>query len=162
MSATLRFALAAFAFLSFPMAVPVVAAENADVLWHKACAKPDDKATCFVEQFAIAQPNNVPVLHIRFDLQGGEGRARMEVTVPTGVFLPAGLQLAIDGGKAISLPFERCGQGCNASAVLDKAALDGFLKGRILTLHYIVGDQSGANIPVKLDGLKSALSSLAK
>ena len=46
--------------------------------------------------------------------------------------------------------------------MLDKAALDGFLKGRILTLHYIVGDQSGANIPVKLDGLKAALSSLAK
>jgi invasion protein IalB len=140
-----------------------LAADGPAPLWHKSCPQTPDNLPCFVEQFAIAQPKNVPVLHIRFDLGGGDGKARMVVTTPLGIQLRPGLQLAVDGAKPIVLPFERClGAGCDASAALDKAALEKFEKGKTLVVRYVVSDTASADIPIRLDGLADALKSLSK
>jgi len=139
------------------------AADKPEPPWHKTCAKQGDTLSCFVEQFALAQPKNVPVLRVGFDLQGGEGKARMVVTVPLGVLLAPGLQLTVDGSKPIALPFERCAaSGCEATAVLDTAALAKFETGKTLTVRYAVTDKASADIPITLTGLADALASLSK
>ena len=130
-----------------------------DPPWAKTCPK---DGPCFVEQMAVAMPQKALVLRVRFDLQGDKGQARMVVTAPLGVVLPAGLQLAVDSSKAIALPFDRCvPAGCVAFAVLDTIAREQFEKGKILNVRYVT-DKSPLNIPMHLDGLAAALKTLAK
>ena len=127
--------------------------------WGKVCPK---DGNCFVEQVAMTMPQKAVVLRVRFDLKGDKGQARMAVTAPLGVVLPAGLQLAVDSGKAIPLPYDRCFQdGCTASAVLDKIALAQFEKGTILNVRFAT-DKNPVDIPMHLDGLLAALNDLAK
>ena len=132
-------------------------------VWHKSCEQGAAGQVCFVEQFAIAQPKNVPVLYVRFDFAGGEGRARLAMTAPLGVLLGQGLQMSVDGSKPIILPLAICtGRGCDASAVLDKDALERFTKGKSLVVRYAVADAQPTAIPIRLDGLTDALKSLSK
>jgi len=131
--------------------------------WHKGCEQGPAGQTCYVEQFAIAQPKNVPVLYVRFDFAGSEGRARLAMTAPLGILLGQGLQLSVDGSKPIILPLAICtGRGCDASAVLDKDALERFTKGKSLVVRYAGADAQPTAIPIRLDGLTDALKSLSK
>lgn len=148
--------------------IPASAAFAADApgpLWQKACNPPvqGQKAApaCWVEQFAVSMPQKVIMLRLRFERLGADG-ARMVATAPLGVLLPAGLTLTLDGGKPLALPFERCsGQGCDAVAVLDRAAVEQFVKGKTLLMHYAATDKAAADIPIQLDGLAAALKSLS-
>lgn len=74
-----------------------------------------------------------------------------------------GLTVALDGAAPIALPFERCGErGCDVTAVLDKVAVEKIVKGKTLLVHYVVSDTASADIPVRLEGLKDALSTLSQ
>ncbi|HTH17334.1 MAG TPA: invasion associated locus B family protein [Magnetospirillum sp.] len=147
---------AALSVFTVPAAM---AADTAGPLWQKTCAQKD--GACWVEQFAISMPNKVVALHVRFDLQPG-GAARMIATAPLGVALQPGLRLILDGSTPIVLPFERCTpQGCHASAMLDKAAIEKFVKGTTLIVRYVVSEKTSADIPIRLEGLKDALKSLS-
>jgi invasion protein IalB len=140
------------------------AAESAEPLWHKSCSKDvDGRPSCVVEQFAVAMPQKTVMLHIRFAAAANPDQTRMMLTTPLGVLLQPGLTLSVDGSKPIALPFERCsGQGCEASAVLDKGALAKFVGGKALVVRYAVSDKAGTDVPMRLEGLEDALKSLAK
>lgn len=140
------------------------AADKPEPLWHKRCAPSADGApACTVEQFAVAMPQHVVLLHVRFSLVAKGDQARMVVTAPLGVLLPPGLTLSIDGGQAIALPFERCtGQGCEATAMLDESALAKFAGGKTLTVRYAVSETRSEDIPIRLQGFSDALKSLSK
>ena len=130
-----------------------------DATWAKTCPK---DSPCYVEQVAVSMPQKAMMLQVRFDLQGDKGQVRMLVTAPLGIVLPAGIQLAVDGGKAIGLPFDRCTQtGCVAFAVLDAIAREQFEKGKILNVRY-VADKVPLDFPMHLDGLAAALKALVK
>lgn len=145
------------------LAAAAATSQAADApVWHKSCPG-GDTAACFIEQFAVAQPQNVAVLHVGIDLPGGDSKARMVLTAPLGVLLPAGLSLSVDGAKPILLPFERCASGgCDATALLDRQALEKFEKGKILTVRYVLSDTASADIPIRLEGLADAIRSLSK
>lgn len=130
-------------------------------LWHKACDKAAPGHPCWVEQFAVAMPNKVVVAHVRFALQLS-GKAGIIVVAPLGVELIPGLQLILDGGKPITLPYEHCSaQGCDASAVLDHDAVEKFERGKTLTVRYTIAGAKTADIPIRLEGLTKALKSLS-
>lgn len=129
--------------------------------WQKQCDQTAAEHPCWVEQFAIAMPNKVVVAHIRFDLQQG-GKTGIIVFAPLGVALIPGLQLILDGGKPITLPYERCSaEGCDASAVLDQDAVDKFEAGKTLTVRYTIADAKTTDIPIRLEGLTAALGTLS-
>ena len=142
-------------------AVPATAAAApTNPLWHEACAAGGHP--CWVEQFALAMPNKVVVAHVRFDHQQGD-RTGIIVWAPLGVALAPGVQLTLDGGKPITLPYERCSaDGCDASAVLDQAAVEKFKRGRTLMVRYTIEGNRIANIPIRLDGLTKALDTLPR
>jgi invasion protein IalB len=141
------------------LAVSAHAADTANPLWEKAC---DGTGRCWVEQFAISMPDRLVALHIRFD-QRPDGAVGMAVAAPLGVALRPGQSLALDGAAPISLPFERCGErGCDAIAVLDKVAVEKIMKSKSLLVHYVVSDTASADIPVRLEGLKDALTTLSR
>lgn len=136
------------------------AAAPPDPLWHQACAAGGHP--CWVEQFALAMPNKVVVAHVRFDHQQGD-QTGIIVWAPLGVALAPGVQLTLDGGKPITLPYERCSaEGCDASAVLDRAAVEKFKRGRTLMVRYTIEANRVANVPIRLDGLTKALDSLPR
>lgn len=136
------------------------AAAPSDPLWHKGCATGGHP--CWVEQFALAMPKKIIVAHVRFDHQQGD-QTGIIVWAPLGVALAPGLQLTLDGGKPITLPYERCSaEGCDASAVLDQAAVEKFKRGKTLVVRYIVEGNRAADIPIRLEGLTRALDSLPR
>lgn len=146
---------AALSLVTLPAAL---AAGTGEPPWYKVC---DQKGKCGVEQFAVSMPNKVVVLHVRFDPQP-DGATRLLVSVPLAVALPPGIGLVLDGGKPITLPFKRCGsQGCAATAVLDKAAVNTIVSGKTLVVHYVVSDKVSADIPIRLEGLQDALKTLS-
>ena len=126
--------------------------------WRQSC----EAQHCATEQTAYAEPGDKPVLRVRVGNEP-EGRAKIVVLAPLGISLRAGLDLVIDSAAPIKLPFERCtAQGCEVSAVLDQAALEKFVKGTTLTVRYAPTDALTASVPLKLDGLAAALSSLPR
>jgi invasion protein IalB len=140
------------------------AEEGMGPLWHKSCGKgADGQQSCVVEQFAIAMPQKTVLLHISFSTAGSPDQARMMLTAPLGVLLAPGLTLSVDGSKPIVLPFERCtGQGCEASAALDKSALDEFSRGKTLMVRYAVSETKSADVPIRLQGFAVAFKSLSR
>ncbi len=147
-------------------ALPFMAqAKDAEApLWSKSCGKDaGGKPVCVVEQFAIAMPQKAVMLHIVFAPSDKADQTQMALTTPLGVALGPDVTLSVDGSKPIALPFERCsGQGCLAQAVLDKAALEKFTKGKALTVRYALPENGPLDIPIRLDGLADALKSLSK
>lgn len=152
---------ASVALFLFTGTAAALAASPHAPLWHKACDKAAPEHHCWVEQFAVAMPNKVVVAHVRFDRQQGD-KTGIIIIAPLGVALIPGLQLVLDGGKPITLPYERCSaRGCDASAVLDRAAVEKFERGKVLTVRYTIADAKAANIPIRLKGLTKALKSLS-
>ncbi|MEA1673453.1 invasion associated locus B family protein [Nitrospirillum sp. BR 11163] len=154
---------------SVPAAVPAPAGKGPEVtkapgpLWSKSCAKTDAGAEiCYVEQFAIATPQNVMMLHVRVGYLSPEGKPRLILATPLGVLLQPGITLVVDQDKPLTLPFDACQQGgCVAAADLeDGKVLDHFTGGKVLAVRYINGDKAAVDIPVQLSGLAAALKAL--
>ncbi|WP_252181377.1 invasion associated locus B family protein [Azospirillum sp. B4] len=132
-------------------------------LWSKNCAKTEAGAeVCYVEQFAIATPQNVMMLHVRVGYLGPEGKPRLILATPLGVLLQPGITLVLDQDKPLTLPFDACQQGgCVAAAELeDGKVLDHFTSGKVLAVRYINGDKAAVDIPVQLAGLAAALKAV--
>jgi invasion protein IalB len=150
--------LTVFALLALP-ALASAASAPVRGQWSKSC---DTLQHCAAEQMAYAEPGDKPVLRVRFTNEP-EGRGKIVVLAPLGISLRAGLDLVVDSAAPIKLPFERCDQqGCEVSAVLDQAALEKFVKGTTLTVRYAPTDALTATVPLKLEGLAAALSSLPR
>lgn len=151
-------------FMALSLPHVAQAAETAPPLWNKTCGKDqNDKPSCVVEQFALAMPQKAIVLRVRFALMDRKDQTSMTLTAPLGTLLTSGLTLSIDGSKPIALPYERCvATGCDASAVLEKTALEKFEKGKTLIVRYAAANQGAVDIPIRLEGLTNALTSLSK
>lgn len=157
----LRAASATFVCLAGTAAAHAASPPTAP-LWHKTCDEAAPGHPCWVEQFAVAMPKKLVVGHVRFVLQQGD-KTGVIVFAPMGVALMPGLQLILDGGKPITLPYERCSDGgCEASAVLDRDAVQKFEQGKTLTVRYTLAGAKTADIPMRLDGLTKALKSLSQ
>lgn len=165
----IRAALAGMVMAS-AMAMNVHAAESKKTtapaqgpLWSKQCVKdPAGKDICFVQQFAVAMPQNAVMLNVAVGYLGAQGKPRMILTAPLGILLMPGLQVTIDSEKPISLPFDSCQtSGCRAAFEMDKQSFDQFRNGKVLTVRYAMMDRKAVDIPIKLDGLAAALKSVS-
>ncbi|MFY8093868.1 MAG: invasion associated locus B family protein [Niveispirillum sp.] len=136
---------------------------NADQLWSKACAKDQNGSdVCYVEQFAIAKPQNVVLLHVRIGYLAPEGKPRMILAAPNGVLLPGGLTLTLDQNKPILLPFNTCdASGCLAAVDMDQDALNQFTTGSILVVRYMQANNSPIDIPIRMADLSNALTNIS-
>lgn len=136
---------------------------NPDRFWAKACAKdPNGAEICYVEQFAVAQPQNAVLLHVRIGYLGPDGKPRIILAAPNGVWLPGGLTLTLDQNKPIPLPFNTCDpSGCLAAVDMDQDALNQFTAGTVLMVRYIQGNNSPVDIPVQMANLSQALTSIS-
>lgn len=77
---------------------------------------------------------------VRADLveRQGEGKARMQLFLPVGLYLPAGVKLTVDQGKAYQLPYVWCMTNtCIAGSVADPQLIQDMEKGEKLTLEIV-------------------------
>lgn len=146
-----------------PPVKPAAGAPSAtEPLWAKSCAKDAAGAeVCYAEQFAIAAPQNIMMLHVQVGYIGPEGRPRLVLATPTGVALPAGVTLTLDADKPLVLPFDTCQSGgCLAIADLDQEVLKRLMSGKIMAVRYVNGDRTPIDIPVQLTGLAQILETV--
>ena len=118
------------------------------------------KSTCRLQQAQAANAGRDIVF--LFNIVRQDKRNVAVVSVPLGVYLPAGLELRVDGGKARRAVFEACNlTGCHAGFALN-AGLEWALKrGRMLTVTLRDTKASAVPITVSLDGITAGLKALS-
>ncbi len=85
----------------------------------------------------------------------------MDMQLPHGLDLPAGLQLQIDDGEVTQLGFSTSlASGTYATTKLEGAFIDKLRKGSILQISFDGTNKSKINVPVGLSGFARALAKL--
>ena len=81
----------------------------------------------------------------------------LDVVAPLGFFLPAGLDLSIDGKALINLPVQRCdAKGCYAGSVLNEEQLEMLQDNDIMNISFSPQREQVAEVAVPLTGFGSA------
>lgn len=132
-------------------------------LWSRACAKsPAGQEVCYVEQYVITQPQRDVLLRVQIGYMGANATPRLIILTPSGVWLPSGLSLTLDGSKPIALPFNTCeAAGCIAAVDLEQGMLDRFTAGNVLVVRYSKGDSTPVDLPVRMATLVDALKTVS-
>ncbi len=135
--------------------------------WGYKCETPKgfDKEICFIFQRITNKENNKRVADITVAYAPNSGKKPlMVVTLPLGVFLPAGIQLRVDQGKeAARAPYVQCiKDGCQARVILDDKIMDKLKSGNRLGVAFLTPKQKQLGFPVSLSGFTAAINSLKK
>jgi invasion protein IalB len=88
---------------------------------------------------------------VRADLieRDGESNARLQLFLPVGLYLPAGVKLTVDQGKSYQVPYVWClTNTCIASEAADPALIGEMEKGQTLKLE--VADSSVQSVSTTL------------
>jgi invasion protein IalB len=85
----------------------------------------------------------------------------LRILAPSGVLLPSGIGLTIDGKDLGRTSFVRClPNGCVAEVLLDKAILDTLKAGKTATFIVFERPEEGIGIPISLAGFASGVGAL--
>ncbi|WP_454686047.1 invasion associated locus B family protein [Agrobacterium leguminum] len=134
--------------------------------WELVCKPQADAATpkaesasCRLQQAQAVNGGKDVVFLFNIARQGKQRVAI--ISTPLNVYLPAGLELKIDGGQAQRVIFETCNiSGCHAGFALNGSLLGSLRKGNILTVA--LKDTKATTIPLKvsLNGISAGIDAL--
>jgi invasion protein IalB len=106
--------------------------------WQKYCFKtPGTNQVC---RTTISGTFDTGQTGVRADLieRDGEGKARLQLFLPVGMYLPAGVKLTVDQGKPHQIPYVWClTNTCIAADVADAALIGEMEKGQNLQLEVV-------------------------
>jgi len=109
--------------------------------WRKLCFKvarsPDTKIVC---RTTITGAWDTGQVAIRFDLieREGDAAARLQIFVPTGLYLQPGIKLTVDGGSPVQVPYVIClSNACVAGNVADPGFVRDLESGEKLVLEAV-------------------------
>jgi invasion protein IalB len=106
--------------------------------WQKYCFKtPGTNQVC---RTTISGTFDTGQTAVRADLieREGEGKARLQLFVPVGMYLQAGVKLIVDQGKPHQIPYVWClTNTCIAANVADAALIHELEKGQALQLEVV-------------------------
>jgi invasion protein IalB len=107
-------------------------------VWHKLSFKPGGaKMTC---RTTISGNWETGQQAVRLDLidREGEGSARLQLFLPVGLYLPAGVKLTVDQGAPYSIPYTWClTNTCIAADIADPKAIREMEAGQKLAVEVI-------------------------
>ena len=107
--------------------------------WQKFCFDTPGKNNT-VCRTSIAGTWDTGQSAVRADLveREGEAKARLQLFLPVGLYLPAGVKLTVDQGKPYQLPYVWCMTNtCIAGSVADPQLISDMEKGEKLTLEIV-------------------------
>ena len=125
-------------------------------------AEPAESQTiCQIVQTLTEKSADRPVLQVAVGYLPEAEKPVAAFLLPLGVWLPPGLQLRVDDGKAGRVPFEACDpSGCHAGVELDDEFIAMMKKGNELNVTFGGRNRKGITVPVSLQGFTAALDSL--
>lgn len=160
--ATRALVLSAGAVGILASAVPTVSAQQAGSPqmpkgWFKVCGKEQDFDICNVQNQVIAQTGQMMTAIQLAEFKGKVNRRALQISVPIGRLLPAGVTMQIDANKPTKLEFTTCFQDrCVADAPLTDAIVASLKKGTNLTLTSYNFQNQANPIKVSLEGFTGA------
>ena len=106
--------------------------------WRKVCFKtPGTNVVC---RTTISGTFETGQSAVRADLieREGEGAARLQIFLPVGLYLPAGVKIGIDQGAAYRIPYVWClTNSCIAADVADPKLIQDMEAGQTLSLEVV-------------------------
>ena len=125
--------------------------------WFKVCSKQGENNICNV-QYSIAADNGQLVTAVNLLTVSGKIKRKIfQIAVPSGRFIPAGVSVSIDGGKANKLPYSIClPSRCLAEVPLSAGLIKALKKGGGLTLTSVNFQNKKSPIKVSLNGFTAA------
>lgn len=132
--------------------------------WLLRCgALEDGRGMCEIAQGITAAGRGL-VAQIVLGRAGKDDPLRLIVQLPEGVFLPAGVSVALDGtAPAIPLAYQRCVKGCFAEAELTPALVEALKAARGPgTITFADGARRPTVLPVSFNGFVPALEASLK
>lgn len=125
--------------------------------WFKVCGKEQDFDICNVQNQVLAQTGQMLTAIQLAEFKGKVNRRALQVSVPVGRLLPAGVTMQIDGNKPTKMEFTTCFQDrCVADAPLTDAIVAALKKGTDLTLTTYNFQNQPSPIKVSLSGFTGA------
>jgi len=129
--------------------------------WAVQCGNAGKELACKAYQSIALRKTGQRLLMVSVTRpKGGKGPA-MLIHLPHGLFLPAGVSLAIDKGKPKTLVVQTCdAKGCYAGAALDKGQAAAMQSGKALTIGFQNLKKKPLNIAMPLAGFAAAYAKL--
>jgi invasion protein IalB len=124
--------------------------------WHKLCFKaPGASSLC---RTSIAGRLDTGQLAVRVDLiEREDGNARLQIFLPVGMYLKAGVKLSVDKGSAYPIPYTWClTNTCIAADVAAQGLIKEMEAGQTLTLTAVDSNILALAIPLPLARFASA------
>lgn len=126
-----------------PQAAPAQAAPaqpqaNAAPAWTARCASPARAVPleCTLEQQVVVQATGQQISLVNVRVPGDTRQPVMMIQLPLGLFLPAGLTIAVDEGKGQTVAIQSCDQrACYVGLPLNAELLESMKKGQRLNLQ---------------------------
>ena len=158
-------ALAVFLYIvaSLAPAHAITAREKNYQDWRLRCERKNDNdpERCFIIQIARTENDKRDVLRIGVRYPEPDKPAMVFLTLPLGVYLPAGLLLQIDEGETLRIPVEIClPNGCHTRMALEGELLQNLKSGRQAKLAFRDSRQQQITVPVSLAGFTAAFAAL--
>lgn len=126
--------------------------------WRKLCFKaPGKDALC---RTTITGNWDTGQMAIRLDLIEREGSARLQILLPVGLYLQAGVKVRLDNkSREIKLPYSWCFSNlCVAAAAIDSNAVRAFGETRTITVEVVNANLVTLTATIPSDQFASAHS----
>jgi len=127
--------------------------------WDANCTGKDRShpLDCQIEQRVVVSNSGQLLVDMTLRLPTDANDPVMLIHTPFGLFLPAGLRLAVDGADVASLPLQTCDAGgCYAGSPVDAKLLNAMQHGSTLTVTFQNLEKKDIAIPVSLLGFDKA------
>jgi invasion protein IalB len=148
-----------------PAANPAVR-EQAFQDWRVRCvrfqANQPEQCAGFIE--FLTQETNQRILNFAVIVAPGQPVPVATLTLPLGLFLPPGAQIAIDSQNPLTAPLQTCvPEGCQVSLNLDQAILPRLQSGKQMNISFVeYGERKTITLNVSLNGFSQMLAALRR
>jgi|SRR5579864_373600 len=116
---------------------------------------------CSMEQSAFKTDTRQLVAMFSIRIPSDTRAPVLMVQTPLGVFLPGGLQMQVDDGKAVDLPLQMCdGSGCYAGTPLTDQFSEQLQRGTLLHLSFQNMAHAKLDVTMPLAGFGSAYGAI--
>lgn len=125
--------------------------------WFKVCAKQEDNDICNVQNIVTADSGQLLTAVSMIEVKGKVTKKLLQISVPTGRLIPAGIGMQIGQGKAIKVEYAICfPDRCIAEAGLSPELIAAMKKGSELTLTSVNFQNKPNPIKISLEGFGAA------
>lgn len=127
--------------------------------WSSKCVRETRKSPeeCYVEELLYASNTAQPIASVAVKTSSDKANPTLLVRVPMGLFLPAGVNVQIDGGKLQPVPLQTCeAQACYGELQLSSTLISALTGGKQLSVIFQNLTKKEVKLPFPLEGFDTA------